>query len=158
MRSMTQPNRDTSTSQTWNAGAPSSSRLMRPISECKDGLAFCLACVERQVGLREQVALLLADVYGMSDQESAGHMEMSLSGFEGLLDHTRNRMNQHAGSRCALVGTSPSSAPAGTPEADFVRAAPSPISGRGPDQSIRWQVDDDKMRALRRELLKGLDL
>jgi hypothetical protein len=128
--------------------------MMRPISQCRDGLAFCLACVERQVGMPEQVALLLADVYGMSDHESAGRLRMPLSGFARLLDVARIRMSQHAGGRCALVGIPPQDAP----DADNPGAGRSSDSGELAEQPAQWKIDEDRLRSLRRELLDGLGL
>jgi hypothetical protein len=106
--------------------------------------------------MAEQVALLLADVYGMSDQESAGRLQMPLSGFGSLLDCARNRMIRYAGGRCALVGNSSANAPAGTGDADQLGAAPLPDSAGRPAKQIQWKVDEDRLPALRRELMKGL--
>lgn len=131
---------------------------MRPISECKDGLAFCLACVGRQVGMAEQVALLLADVYGISDQEAAGRLRMPLPGFGWLLDRARNRMHRHAGGQCALVGSSPAEAPDSPPGVDQLGARDISESGDRPAHQIQWKVDEDRLRVLRRELLDGLGL
>ena len=106
-------------------------------------MAFCMSCVERHTGLAEQVALLLADVYGMSDEMSAGKLHLPLAGFRRILCDARKRMNHYAGGRCTLAGISPEDAPESTPSA--------------PEPPIRWNVDEDRLLALRRELLKGLD-
>ena len=131
---------------------------MRPISECRDGLAFCLACVARQVGTTQQVALLLADVYGMSDQESAGRLQMPLSEFGRLLDRTRDQMSKRAGGRCALLGIPHADAPAERSDAGYSEAAPRSDSGGGPTHPVQWEFDEDRLRELRRELLDGLGL
>jgi hypothetical protein len=108
--------------------------------------------------MTEQVALLLADVYGMSNQESSERLQMPLSGYGRLLDQARNRMHQCAGGACALVGTSPSDAPDGTPDTDNPGDAAFPDTEAIPMQPIQWKVDEDRLRTLRRELLNGLSL
>ena len=108
--------------------------------------------------MTEQVALLLADVYGMSDQESAGHLQTSPGGFVRLLVRARNRMHRCAGGRCALVGSSPADAPSGTPDEADPEAPFAKDSEGAPAQPIGGEFDEDKLRTLRRELLNGLGL
>ena len=105
-----------------------------------------------------QVALILADVYGMSDQESAGRLEMPVLRFEQLLDRTRNRMHQRAGGRCALVGNPPADAPDDAPGTDNPEAAPFPEAEQPQAEPIEWKVDENRLRMLRRLLLNQLGL
>jgi hypothetical protein len=149
---------ETATPHEQPTGKSAVFHVMRPISECRDGLAFCVACVERQAGIAEQIALLLADVYGMSDQESAGRLQIPLAGFGRILGEARNRMNRYAGGRCALVGISPGDAPDGPATAGAPGAEPSTDSEAKRAEPVRWTVDEERSRALRRELLSGLGL
>ena len=104
-----------------------------------------------------QVALILADVYGMSDQESAGRLEMPVLRFEQLLDRTRKRMHERAGGRCALVGNPPADAPDDAPGTDNLEVAP--LEAEQPHaQPIQWKVDENRLRMLRRLLLNQLGL
>jgi RNA polymerase sigma-70 factor (ECF subfamily) len=72
--------------------------------ECRQKLGTWLSCITRRLRLEEQVAVLLADVYGHCDKDSAELLEMSVPSFKLLLHAARARLREIAGGKCALVG------------------------------------------------------
>ena len=72
--------------------------------ECRQRLGTWLDCITRRLRLEEQVAVLLADVYGHRDKDSAELLQMSVPSFKLLLHGARARLREIAGGNCALVG------------------------------------------------------
>lgn len=126
------------------------------ICECRERLQHCLTCFERQIGLPEQISLLLADVHGLRDKDSAARMKMPVTSFKWLLFQARSSMHEFAGGTCPLVGKAGMNAPCEgapglrkrtRPEIPVHRRAPSPCG-----------LSDDELRTLRRELLTNLGM
>lgn len=64
----------------------------------------CLeSCLARRLPLEEQAAVLLADVHGQGNKESARTLGMSLPSFKLLLHEARARLREAAGGSCFLV-------------------------------------------------------
>lgn len=62
-----------------------------------------LNCIRRRLDVEEQVAVMLADIYGHRDKESANFMSLSVPSFKLLLHKARVRLQEGAGGFCALV-------------------------------------------------------
>jgi RNA polymerase sigma-70 factor (ECF subfamily) len=60
-------------------------------SECRERLACLARCVTRRLRLEQQVAVLLADVHGHRDKDSAAALHMSVPCFKLLLHGARAR-------------------------------------------------------------------
>jgi RNA polymerase sigma-70 factor, ECF subfamily len=69
----------------------------------RERLSRWVDCMNRNLPLEEQVAVLLADVYGHWDRDSAAELGLSLPSFKLLLHRARTRLNSIAGGRCGLV-------------------------------------------------------
>jgi len=111
----------------------------------RERLRCWLDCVSRRLSLNEQLAVLLTDVYGYRDEESAAELGLPLPSFKLLLHRARTRLHAISGGSCALVGRA-SPAGADSPGGPAIRGGPS----RCPRIST--------MLALRARLVRGLDL
>jgi RNA polymerase sigma-70 factor (ECF subfamily) len=69
----------------------------------RDRLRCYLDCIAKMLPLEAQVAVLLADVHGNLDKDSATAMRISLPSFKLLLHQGRARLHEVAGGRCALA-------------------------------------------------------
>jgi RNA polymerase sigma factor (sigma-70 family) len=73
------------------------------ICEHHERLRCWTDCIRRRLQLEEQVAVLLADVYGLRDKESAAVLCMSLPCFKLLLHGARARLHEIADGECWLA-------------------------------------------------------
>jgi len=73
------------------------------VCECRERLGFWLTCITLRLRLEEQVAVLLADLHGYRDKDSAAKMSMSIPSFKLLLHGARSRLNTIAEGNCALL-------------------------------------------------------
>jgi RNA polymerase sigma-70 factor (ECF subfamily) len=78
--------------------------VVQAACECRRKLGSWLDCITQRLRLEEQVAVLLADVYGHRDKDSAELLRMSVPSFKLLLHGARSRLREVAGGDCALVG------------------------------------------------------
>ncbi len=62
-----------------------------------------LACIIKTLSLEEQLAVILCDFYGFTDNESSKIMAKSLGAFKHLLHRTRGIMELSCQHNCALV-------------------------------------------------------
>ncbi|MBP7148269.1 MAG: hypothetical protein KBD01_12025 [Acidobacteria bacterium] len=70
---------------------------------CRERVNDWLECIARRLRLDEQVAVLLADVYGYRDRESSEMLRMTLPCFKLMLHGARACLRAEAG--CTLVGS-----------------------------------------------------
>ena len=111
------------------------------LCEHRERIQAWLDCIARELPLHEQVALLLADLYGHADKDSAAAMDMSLPSFKLLLHQARSRLQK-------VFDLQQN----GTTNAHSELLAPtSAISGIVP------KPDSPGIQALRSELLQGLE-
>ena len=82
--------------------------------ECRARLRTWLDCITQRLRLEEQVAVLLADVYGHRDKDSAAVLRMSTPSFKLLLHGARTRLQEIAGGECILVRKTRADACAGS--------------------------------------------
>ena len=73
------------------------------ICDCRSRMSGWLDCITRTLRLEEQVAVLLADIYGYRDRESAAELRMSVPSFKLLLHGARGRLHKFADDRCTVV-------------------------------------------------------
>jgi len=133
------------------------------ICQHRERLNCWVNCISRRLRLEEQVAVLLADVYGHRDKDSAAVLGMSLPSFKLLLHGARARLHAIAGGNCAFVST-PS-----------VAARDDPGNGHGSQKTERGdggppsvaptrcagltrRLGVSELLALRASLVKGLGL
>lgn len=83
--------------------APEAVQMM---CDCRARLGSWVECLTARLPLEEQVSVLLADVHGYHDKESAALLSMSLPSYKLLLHGARVRLNEIAGSHCPLVNHS----------------------------------------------------
>ena len=72
--------------------------------ELREHVDFCFTCVMKTLPLRQHLALLLAEIHGFKDRESAEIMGESVAQVKHLLHAARATMNRVFEWRCALVG------------------------------------------------------
>ena len=129
---------------------------MQPIGMCRHGMMVCLACMEQNLALPEQVALLLVDVIGIEEDWAAACLSMSASRFHALLSHSRTHLQDSAPHPCALVGGPDPTPPAGHDDT----TADGCNRGEDADQAERNAVccglDDCALLALRRRMVDWL--
>jgi RNA polymerase sigma factor (sigma-70 family) len=102
-----------------------------------------------ELHLEHQVAVLLADVYGYQDKDSAAMLRMSLPSFKLLLHEARARLKEVAKPRTER--------PAPGPRPAAKSSAPKQTaSSRGYRVSVACRVPPDDLRALHLRLMKGL--
>ena len=113
----------------------------------------CLECMEERLRLAEEAAVLLADVHGFSDMESAERMRMTSAGFKFLLHRARGRLHGAAsrstGTLCPLVSKT------GVHGACPVRARKAGVRVRRGGARPSG-LDEAALRVLRRELVDAL--
>ena len=73
------------------------------VCERRERLECWLNCITHRLRPEEQVAVLLADIYGHRDKESASVMGLNLPSFKLLLHGARARLHGIAGGNCMLV-------------------------------------------------------
>jgi RNA polymerase sigma factor (sigma-70 family) len=111
--------------------------------ECRQKLGTWVSCITRRLRLEEQVAVLLADVYGHRDRDSAAELGLSLPSFKLLLHRARARLNTVAGGSCGLVCN------ASVARAERCR-------GRTSEAALTRGSRSPELLALRGRLLRGL--
>jgi RNA polymerase sigma-70 factor, ECF subfamily len=62
-----------------------------------------LTCISQRLCLSEEVAILLAEVYGYTDKDSAASMSLSVPSFKLLLHKARTHLQEAAGGNCSLA-------------------------------------------------------
>jgi len=72
------------------------------IEECRERLRAVLDCIARSIRLEQQVAVLLADLYGQPDKDSASVLHMTLPCFKLLLHEARARLRERGAAACML--------------------------------------------------------
>jgi len=125
--------------------------------EGRERLACMARCVTRRLRLEEQVAVLLADVHGRRDRDSAAALHMSVPSFKLLLHGARARLQAIAGGNCMLVRKTSAAACDERVNADGSQGAGhggdgTPTQGLG----VICRLGAAKLLALRAELQEGL--
>lgn len=73
------------------------------IYDARERIHCCLNCIMTLLPMAEQVAVLLSDIHGFTDKESAARMCMNVPGFKFMLHKARQRMHKVANGNCQLV-------------------------------------------------------
>jgi len=121
--------------------------------ESRDRLRCWLGCVSRHLQVNEQVAVLLADVYGYQDKNSAALLDISLPRFKLLLHGARVRLQRHAGGACALVGSATPNARKSAPAVSLPAGA---ADGSRLAARAGRRPTTPRLLALRAYLLEGM--
>jgi DNA-directed RNA polymerase specialized sigma24 family protein len=111
----------------------------------RERLSCWVDCISRKLSLEEQVAVLLADVYGHRDKDSAAELGLSLPSFKLLLHRARARLNTVAGGSCGLV-------------CNARAAGAERCRGRTSEAALHRGSRSPELLTLRGRLLRGLDL
>ena len=127
---------------------------VQAICEARERIRLCLDCIAARLSPKQQVAVLLADVHGCLDSQSAARMEMNMACFKSLLRKGRRRLHAAAGWQCSLV------AKAGVEHAcpDCPRAHDGCVRICAGHSSWRGGLDAAALTVLRRELVGALGL
>jgi RNA polymerase sigma factor (sigma-70 family) len=107
-----------------------------------------LNCIRRRLGLAQQVAVMLADIYGHRDKDSAAFMALSVPSFKLLLHKARVGLQEGAGGFCALV------------RQGFATCAPCAEGPREPvhDPAQLGEAESSSLLTLRDELRRQLGI
>ena len=73
------------------------------VFEIREHIAFCFACVSRTLEPEDQAALMLREVLGFSNQESADILEVSEPIFRHRLSRARSIMGKNYEGLCQLI-------------------------------------------------------
>jgi len=130
-------------------------------SECEahERIQCCMDCIRTLMPPVEQITVLLSDVYGFTDKESANRLRMSVSAFKFMLHKARARLHAAAadeqpGNECPLVNKT------GVQSACPGCAHPTEGLRQG-GRNVEYQrsgLDDSALAALQQELLDALDI
>jgi RNA polymerase sigma-70 factor (ECF subfamily) len=71
--------------------------------EIREHVDFCLTCIMKTLPLEQQLAVMLADIYGFTAAEGAEVLGISLGVFKHLLHDARTTMERVFEHRCALI-------------------------------------------------------
>ena len=135
-------------------------------AEVRERLGQYLVCIARLLSLPEHVAVLLADVYGFTDKESAAQLSLSPPSFKMLLYKARTRLRAVAHGECpfSVTGECPlmlKLSATGTGDRSVARCAGEngepKLAGSSSSQP-KCGRDIAPLLALRRELLNELGL
>ena len=74
--------------------------------EIREHIAFCLTCIMKTLPLEQQLAVMLADIYGFTAIEGAEIVGVTLGVFKHLLHDARLTMERVFEHRCALINKS----------------------------------------------------
>jgi hypothetical protein len=126
-------------------------------------LSCMLGCVIGRLFPEEQVAVLLADLHGHRDKDSAAVLRMSLPSFKLLLHGARARMHEIAGGTCHQLRTRRGAACRKPANGDVRNSSARQRSKRHPAPSTRrvgvvCPLRPKMLLALRGRLLEGLRL
>ena len=72
--------------------------------EIREHIDFCLTCIMKTLPLEQQLAVMLADIYGFTAAEGAEIVGVTLGVFKHLLHDARVTMERVFENRCALIG------------------------------------------------------
>jgi len=71
--------------------------------EMREHVSFCFTCIAKTLPPDQQAALLLRDMYELSNDEGAAALERSVAAFKHLVHDARETMQAIFARRCALV-------------------------------------------------------
>jgi RNA polymerase sigma-70 factor (ECF subfamily) len=71
--------------------------------EIREHIDFCLTCIMKTLPLEQQLAVMLADIYGFTAAEGAEVVGVTLGVFKHLLHDARTTMERVFEHRCALI-------------------------------------------------------
>jgi RNA polymerase sigma-70 factor (ECF subfamily) len=135
---------------------------VRVAYECRERLKDWLFCVTERLDLEAQIAVLLADICGYRDKDSAAILRMSLPSFKLLLHRARARLRKIDGDNHLTVRKT-NDARCGESDARHGKnvnrangGQPSARRSRRVARSCR--LTTPQLLALRRKLLDGLTL
>lgn len=74
--------------------------------EIREHIDFCLTCIMKTLPLEQQLAVMLADIYGFTAAEGAEIVGVTLGVFKHLLHDARLTMERVFDHRCALINKS----------------------------------------------------
>lgn len=132
------------------------------VCECRARLSGWLECVSRRLQLDEQLAVLLADIYGHRDKDSALLLGTSLPSFKLLLHGARARLHVIAGGKCNVVadtrgvGARDTSIDCCGHEGDGCSGGGRPCLAPPYRVGLARRPGTARLVALRRKLLQGL--
>lgn len=97
--------------RTWAESGPETAEEFQRVAreseagryEIREHIDFCLTCIMKTLPLEEQVAVMLADIYGFTAAEAAEIIGVTLGVFKHLLHDARETMERIFERRCALI-------------------------------------------------------
>jgi hypothetical protein len=137
--------------------APDPEWPVRPIGRCREGMTVCLACLDRNLSMPEQVALLLVDVFDFGEHRAAARLRMPPARFHVLLNRSRVHLLRTAAHPCALIRDPEPPAPATwwmDPADDLSRSEN--LRDRFDSTAVWCGIDDEGLHALRKDLVRRL--
>ncbi|MCX6925384.1 MAG: RNA polymerase sigma factor [Verrucomicrobia bacterium] len=145
---------------------------VQSLCDSRERLRCWVSCISQRLRLEQQIALLLADVHGYRDKESAAELGVTVPCFKLLLHGARADLREIAGNGCGLVpeksadaataaGTGPRSSVLDPP----VNCPLGPLAGtQSPPSSVRCSSGlkccqhVPRLLRMRRELIQIFDL
>ena len=125
--------------------------------DAKARIESCLFCMANRLRMAEEVAVLLSDVHGYADQESAARLRMTLASFKFLLHRARRRLHRAAADEqplnlCPLVSK------AGVRRACAGHALVARATARSPGDVRPSGLDETSLTTLHRLLVAAMGL
>jgi RNA polymerase sigma-70 factor (ECF subfamily) len=130
------------------AGAPlpaareprTSANFVREVCDARERIEYCLACITTNLPVAQQVAVLLAEIYGVTDKEGARTLRRSVPAFKYLLHEARSKLHRTCCKECVLVSET-GVPPEGAPRPDkIVRTGAAPSSSNRRTVAVRDQL------------------
>lgn len=72
--------------------------------DIREHIDFCLTCIMKTLPLEQQLAVMLAEIYGFTAAEGAEIIRVTLGVFKHLLHDARRTLERVFEHRCALIG------------------------------------------------------
>jgi RNA polymerase sigma-70 factor (ECF subfamily) len=93
----------TATTPDFLDGTSRSCDSMEEICDMRRQIDSCLACIMKSLSLKEQVAVILSDIYGFTDKESSMIVRNKSGAFKHQLHRARAMMDHVGHNHCPLV-------------------------------------------------------
>ncbi len=103
--------------------------FVREVCDARERIEYCLACITTHCPVAQQVAVLLAEIYGVTDKDGARILRKPVSAFKHLLHDARTKLRGSCCKECVLVSKT------GVPPEGASRAGKTARAGTAPSSS-----------------------
>ncbi len=77
--------------------------FVREVCDARERIEYCLACITTHCPVAQQVAVLLAEIYGVTDKDGARILRKPVSAFKHLLHDARSKLRGSCCKECVLI-------------------------------------------------------